>query len=117
MARIAAIMPVAAVSLAAAALLRLDGDRLPRRRWEALMDDLRSVLRRRGARVIGEDRASAEILDRALVMLTLRRVVAPEGDDFRVDRGQDRLLRSYAHSLEHFLGEGVGRLDTTAGRE
>ncbi len=50
-------------------------------------------------------------------MLTLRRVVAPEGDDVRVDRGQDRLLRSYAHSLEHFLGEGVGRLDTTAGRE
>jgi len=29
----------------------------------------------------------------------------------------DRLLRSYANSIEHFLGEGVGRLDTTPDRE
>src|SRR5712691_4400249 len=63
MARIAAIMPVTAVSLAAAALLRLPGDRLSRPGWEALMDELRSVLRGRGARLIGEDRPSAEILD------------------------------------------------------
>src|SRR6266581_1854954 len=77
MARIAAIMPVTAVSLAAAALLRLPGDRLSRPGWEALMDELRSVLRGRGARLIGEDRSSAEILERALVILTLRRVVGP----------------------------------------
>ena len=57
--------------------------------------------------LIGEDRSSAEILDRALVMLTLRRVVAPEGDGFRVDRGQDRLLRYYANSIEHFFANGV----------
>ncbi len=107
MARIAAIMPVTAVSLAAAALLRLPGDRLSRAGWEECMDELRSGLRRRGARVIGEERASAEILDRALVMLTLRRVVAPEGDGFRVDRGQDRLLRYYANSIEHFFGESL----------
>ena len=71
------------------------------------MDELRSVLRCRGARLIGEDRPSAEILDRALVMLTLRRVVAPEGDGFRVDRGQERLLRYYANSIEHFLGDSL----------
>jgi len=109
MARIAAIMPVTAVSLAAAALLRLPGDRVTRPGWEALMDELRSELRRRGARVIGEERPSAEILDRALVMLTLRRVVTPEGDGFRVDRGQDRLLRYYANSIDHFFGDSVGR--------
>ena len=40
-------------------------------------------------------------------MLTLRRVVAPEGDDVRVDRGQDRLLRYYANSIEHFFADGV----------
>ena len=107
MARIAAIMPVTAVSLAAAALLRLPGDRLSRPGWEALMDELRSVLRGRGARLIGEERPSAEILDRALVMLTLRRVVAPEGDGFRIDRGQDPLLRYYANSIEHFLGDSL----------
>src|SRR6266496_4199422 len=107
MARIAAIMPVTAVSLAAAALLRLPGDRLSRPGWEALMDELRSVLRCRGARLIGEDRPSAEILDRALVMLTLRRVVAVEGDGFRVDRGQERLLRYYANSIEHFFGDSL----------
>src|SRR5438034_284686 len=107
MARIAAIMPVTAVGLAAAALLRLPGDRLSRPRWEALMDELRAVLRGRGARLIGDDRSSAEILERALVMLTLRRVVAVEGDGFRVDRGQERLLRYYANSIEHFFGDSL----------
>jgi DNA-binding CsgD family transcriptional regulator len=36
--------------------------------------------------VIGDEHTSAEILDRALVMLTMRRVVTPEDDGFRVDR-------------------------------
>jgi len=104
MARIGAIMPVTAVSLAAAALLRHDGDRIARARWEAVLDELLGVLRGRGAHVIGEDRPSPEILDRALVMLELRRVVSRDGDGFRVDRGQDLLLRYYANSIEHLLG-------------
>jgi len=37
------------------------------------------------------------------VMLTLRRVVTVDGDGFRVDRGQDPLLRYYANSIEHLL--------------
>jgi glycerol-3-phosphate O-acyltransferase len=40
---------------------------------------------------------------RALVMLTLRRVVSADGDGFRIDRGQDGLLRYYANSIEHLL--------------
>jgi hypothetical protein len=36
-------------------------------------------------------------------MLTLRRVVSPDGDGFRVDRSQDPLLLYYASSIEHLL--------------
>lgn len=103
MARIAAIMPVTAVSLAAAALLGHEGDHIERARWEALMEERLRVLRGRGAHVIGEERTSREILDRALVMLTLRRVVAPVEGGFRIDRGQDLLLRYYANSIQHFF--------------
>ena len=99
MARIAAIMPVTAVSLASAALLGHPGGRIDRARWEALMDERLQTLRGRGAHVIGEDRTSAEILDRALVMLTLRHVVEPDGDAFTIDHGQDPLLRYYANSI------------------
>jgi glycerol-3-phosphate O-acyltransferase len=102
MARIAAIMPVTAVSLASAALLAHPGGRIDRPRWEALMDEKLLTLRGRGAHVIGEDRTSAEILDRALVMLTLRHVVEPDGEGFAIDHGQDSLLRYYANSIEQF---------------
>jgi glycerol-3-phosphate O-acyltransferase len=103
MARIAAVMPVTAVALASAALLRHSETSLTRRQWEGQMDELRAVLREARAPVIGDERSSAEILERALVMLTLRRVVEPEGDGFRVDRRQDLLLRYYANSIAHFF--------------
>jgi glycerol-3-phosphate O-acyltransferase len=103
MARIAAIMPVTAVSLAAAALLGHEGDHIERTRWETLLEERLQVLRGRGAHVIGEERTGGEILDRALVMLTLRRVVAPVAGGFRIDRGQDLLLRYYANSIQHFF--------------
>jgi len=103
MRRIAAIMPVTAVPLAASALLRHPGGTISRAAWEEALDRLRGVLCRAGAHVVGDERTSAEILDRALVMLTLRRVVSAEGDGFRIDRGQDPLLRYYASSIEHLL--------------
>jgi glycerol-3-phosphate O-acyltransferase len=106
MRRLAAIMPVTSVSLASTALLRHGGTRITRPEWESLLEGLRSELREAGAQVIGEDRSSGEILDRALVMLTLRRVVAPEGDGFEVDRSQDLLLRYYASSIAHFFEAG-----------
>jgi glycerol-3-phosphate O-acyltransferase len=103
MRRIGTIMPVTAVPLAASALLRHPGERITRAEWEGLLDGLRDRLRATGAHVVGEERTSAEILDRALVMLTLRRVVAAYGDAFRIDRGQDVLLRYYANSIAHFF--------------
>ncbi len=105
MARIAAVMPVTAVALACAALVRTTGERVSRAGWEAQMDALRERTRAAGAHVIGDERATSEILERALVMLELRRIVAPDGDGFRVDRGQELLLRYYANSIEHFLAE------------
>jgi glycerol-3-phosphate O-acyltransferase len=39
-------------------------------------------------------------------MLTLRHVVTPEGDGFRVDRAQEPLMRYYANSIAHFLPPG-----------
>ena len=106
MARIGAVMPVTAVALASAALLRHEGDVLSRARWEGLLDELRVVLRGVHAPVVGDERASAEILDRALVMLTLRRVVHAEEGAYRVDRREEPLLRFYASSIAHFLEPG-----------
>jgi glycerol-3-phosphate O-acyltransferase len=106
MKRIAAVMPVTAVALACTALLRHGGDVLTRARWESLMDEVRDTLRGAGAPIVGDDRTSAEILDRALVMLTLRRIAEPEGDGYRIDRREDRLLRFYAGSIAHFLEAG-----------
>ncbi len=103
MERIGAITPVTPVPLAATALLQHEGDRIDRETWEARLDGLRRDLKRVDAPVVGEDRTSAEILERALVMLTLRRVVFPEEGSYRIDRVQDPLLRFYANSIVHFL--------------
>ena len=106
MQRIADIMPVTPVPLAATALLHHPGDRITRGAWEEILDRLRATLRSTGAHVVGDEKTSPEILDRALIMLTLRRVVRPEGDGYRVDRAQDALLHYYANSIAHFFDTG-----------
>ncbi len=103
MARIGAVMPVTAVALAASALLAEQADSITRERWEAVMATLRARMRERCAHVIGEERPASEVLERALVMLTMRRVVAREPGCFRIDHAQDPLLRYYASSIAHFL--------------
>jgi glycerol-3-phosphate O-acyltransferase len=107
MERIGALMPVTPVPLAATALLRHPGEHITRREWEGQLDSLREGLRGAGAHVVGEERASAEILDRALVMFTLRRIVSADGEGFRIDRTQDPLLRFYANSIAHFFEDGL----------
>ncbi len=103
MRRIAAVMPVTAVALASAALLRHQGATITRESWEGLLGLLRLTLKGAAARVVGEERSNAEVLDRALVMLTMRHVVEPDGLAFRIDRSQEPLLRYYANSIEHLL--------------
>jgi glycerol-3-phosphate O-acyltransferase len=112
MRRIAAVMPVTPVCLAARTLLDHPGDRIGRGEWEARLASVRSRLRGAGAQVIGDERTDAAILERALVMLELRRVVARDGDAFRIDRRQDPLLGYYANAIDHLcrpsnLGEGI----------
>jgi glycerol-3-phosphate O-acyltransferase len=106
MRRIAAVMPVTAVAMACTVLLEDDSATISRAGWEARLTDLHSRLRQAGAHVVGGDRSSAEILDRALVMLTLRHVVAARDGVFEVDRGQEPLVRYYASSIAHFLPAG-----------
>jgi len=101
MERIGAIMPVTAVALASTTLLDHPEPRITRPEWEQALDRLRERLRGLGAHVIGDERTSAEILDRALVMLTMRRVVNPAGSGFEIDRTQDPLLRFYANTIAH----------------
>lgn len=111
MASIASVMPVTAVCLASTALLRHPDGHIGRPRWEEILNELRSVLREAGAYVIGDERESGEILDRALVMLTLRRLVTPEGDGFLIDRSQDLVLRYYANAIAHFFEDRTAHLD------
>ena len=105
MARIAAVMPVTAVAMACAALLQDGRDSIiargaGSRAWPTCASSLRGA----DAHVVGDERSSADILDRALVMLTLRRVVdARTATGFRIDRAQEPLLRYYANSIAHFL--------------
>ena len=96
-------MPVTSVALACAALLRHEGETISRERWEGLLGLLRLTLKGSAARVVGEARSNAAILDRALVILTMRHVVAPEGAAFRIDRAQEPLLRYYANSIAQLL--------------
>jgi glycerol-3-phosphate O-acyltransferase len=103
MARIAAVMPVTAVAMARTSLLQDGRESISRAEWESRLADLGFVLRGAAALVDGGERSRADTLDRALVMLTLRHVVRPEGDGFRIDRGQEPLLRYYANSIAHFL--------------
>lgn len=101
--RIGAVMPVTAVAMACTALLQDRCESISREGWESRVDALRGVLRQAEAHVVGGDRSSTEVLDRALVMLTLRHVVRPQGGSFRVDRAQEPLMRYYANSIAHFL--------------
>jgi glycerol-3-phosphate O-acyltransferase len=114
MERIAAVMPVTSVAMACAALLKDRSGSISRAEWESRLDDLRFVLRGADAHLVGGERPSADVLDRALVMLTLRRVVTPEAEGFRVDRAQEPLMRYYANSIAHFPGATAAAPAATA---
>jgi glycerol-3-phosphate O-acyltransferase len=108
MERIAAVMPVTAVAMACSALLQDARATISRAEWVSRLDELGRALRRVEAHRVGGERSSAEVLDRALVMLTLRHVVTREADSFRVDREQEPLLRYYASSIAHLLPASAG---------
>ena len=109
MAQIGEVMPVTPVCLVAETLLRAGtAAEIERAEWETRIDAVRGELRSRGAPIVADERTAAELLDRALVMLTLRHIAEPVPAQggvvrYRIDRSQDPLLRYYANSIAHYF--------------
>jgi glycerol-3-phosphate O-acyltransferase len=102
--RIAALIPVTPVPLACAAIQSFDSDFIAHDRLIERMADMRDVLVELNARVLRSDRSVEETFDRAYRMLSMRRVVAREGQGYIVlDRGRP-LVSYYANSIAHLLG-------------
>ncbi|MBX9927951.1 MAG: 1-acyl-sn-glycerol-3-phosphate acyltransferase [Gemmatimonadaceae bacterium] len=105
MERIGALIPVTAVPLACAALQTFDAELVTRAALLERMAELRAGLIERGARVLRAESDVAESLERAERMLTMRRVLAREGERYVIlPRGRE-LISYYANSIAHLLGD------------
>ena len=112
--KIAAIVPVTAVTLACAAVQSFDGDFISHAQLVSRMSEMRDVLRELNARVIHSEGTVEEIFDRAWRMLQMRRILVRVGDGYSVLPGNRPLVSYYANSISHLLGpfaEGVRRRD------
>ncbi|HVS60250.1 MAG TPA: 1-acyl-sn-glycerol-3-phosphate acyltransferase [Gemmatimonadaceae bacterium] len=112
--RIAAIVPVTAVSLACAAIQSFDGDFITHAQLLARMAEMRDVLTELNARVIHREGSVEEIFDRAWRMLQMRRILVRVGAGYSVLPGNRPLVSYYANSISHLLGpfaEGVRQRD------
>ena len=104
MERIGAIIPVTPVPLACAAIQSLDADYVTRDRLIGRMGEMASVLGELAARVVHAEGDMDRMLDLALQMLLMRRIVAPAGSGFAIlPRGRP-LVSYYANSIAHLLG-------------
>jgi glycerol-3-phosphate O-acyltransferase len=104
LARIGLLIPVTPVPLACAAIQSLEGDFLPRAKLLERMEEMRDALVELNGRVIRADRDIAETLERALRMLTMRRVLVEEGEGYVVLPRNRELVNYYANSIAHLLG-------------
>jgi glycerol-3-phosphate O-acyltransferase len=101
------LIPVTAVPLVCAAIQSFDSDFIRRDILLARVDEMHGVLRELNARGLRADRSSAEIFDRAWLMLRMRRVLAETGEGYLVlPRGRP-LVSYYANSIAHLLGPFV----------
>ncbi|MDX2184669.1 MAG: hypothetical protein SFW08_11875, partial [Gemmatimonadaceae bacterium] len=104
MARIGRLMPVTPVPLVCAALQTLGGDFVSRAALRERVEEVRDVLRELSAKGLEGEGNIDTLLDRALEMLAMRRVVAPTGDGLAVlPRGRE-LISYYANSIAHLIG-------------
>ena len=103
MERIAAVIPVTPVPLAAAALLSFGTSVVPRDRLLERMDEIRDQLSEFNAKLVRAELPVEEVWDRAWRMFTLRRLVVREGDQFVILPAQRPLLEYYANSIRHLL--------------
>lgn len=107
MGRIAEIIPVTPVPLAAAALLSFGGSVVRHDRLLERMDHLRDQLAETNAKVVRAERSVTELWDRAWRMFQLRGLVVRHGDDWIILPGQRPLLEFYANSIRHLLPAGT----------
>jgi glycerol-3-phosphate O-acyltransferase len=103
MERIAAVIPVTPVPLAATALLSFGSSVVPRDRLLERMDELRDRLADFNAKLVRHELPVAEVWERAWRMFTLRRLVVQESDHFVILPAQRPLLEFYANSIRHLL--------------
>jgi glycerol-3-phosphate O-acyltransferase len=113
--RIAAIVPVTAVTLACAALQSFDGDFISHKQLLGRIAEMREVLGELNARVIHREGAVDDIFDRAWRMLRMRRILVRVGEGYSILPGGRPLISYYANSISHLLGpfaEGVRERDS-----
>jgi glycerol-3-phosphate O-acyltransferase len=101
--RIADVIPVTPVPLAAAALLSFGETAVPRRALLDRIEEFRAHLIERDAKLVEAERGAEEILDRAWRTFRMRRLVLREGDTCVVLPSQRPLLEYYANSVRHLL--------------
>jgi glycerol-3-phosphate O-acyltransferase len=105
--RVAAVIPVTPVCLAAAALLSFETESVPLAEVLARMTDYRDHLLEVNAKVIRGDRAIAETWERAMLMFALRRTVYVDGERVIVISRERPLLEYYANAIRHLLPIGA----------
>ena len=107
LAQVGQLIPVTPVPLVCAAIQTFESDFIPRELLLARVEEMQDALRELNARGLRAERSSAEIFDRAWVMLRMRRVVAQTGEGYLVlPRGRP-LVSYYANSIAHLLGPFV----------
>jgi glycerol-3-phosphate O-acyltransferase len=104
MERIGTLVPVTPVPLVCAALQSLGGDFVSRARLLQRITELRMVLNEVNARDVRSELGDDVILDRALRMLRMRRVLVADGDGFAILPKHRALVSFYANSIAHLLG-------------
>ncbi len=105
MRRVGEIIPVTPVPLTCAAIQTFDADFISRAQLLERMSELRDSLAHHGRQLLNADEEIGDTLDRAYLLLRLRRVVSREGAGYLVlPRGRE-LISYYANSIAHLLGE------------
>ena len=105
--RIAAVIPVTPVALAAAALLSFERESVPLHDVLERMSDYRDHLLDVNAKLIRKDRSAAETWDTAMLTFRMRRTVHVEHDRVIVISRSRPLLEYYANSIRHLLPGGA----------
>jgi glycerol-3-phosphate O-acyltransferase len=104
LARIGTLIPVTPVPLACAAIQSLGKDFVTHRELVMRMAELRDVLVELNGRVLRADRDIDETFERAYRMLSMRRVLVPDGAGYAVLPSNRPLVSYYANSIAHLLG-------------